>query len=338
MSSLNVTTAQIRRVAPHPDADRLDLAEILGWTCVVNKGKYAPGDVVVYIPVDAVLPTELSDRIGVTKYLSRGRVRAARLRGVVSYGLILDNEGAWPVGTPLAEHYGITKFEPPVNLQAGDTLPPHPCLHHYTDVENLKNFPDVLQDGEEVVATEKVHGTNCAHALAIEDDGAELFMASSHRHRRKEDPKSTYWRTFDDRTKALLREAVQGHRCAILFKEVYGSKIQHLAYGLEGQVADAAFDLSLDGQYMDHDAFVALCDRHGVPVVPPLYRGPFDRAKLDAIVNGPGVKTVVGQGKHILEGVVLKPARERWNIYTGRTILKWISDAYALDKDATDFH
>jgi RNA ligase (TIGR02306 family) len=123
-----------------------------------------------------------------------------------------------------------------------------------------------------------------------------------------------------------------------LFKEVYGSKIQHLAYGLEGQVADAAFDLSLDGQYMDHDAFVALCDRHGVPVVPHLYRGPFDRAKLDAIVNGPGVKTVVGQGKHILEGVVLKPARERWNIYTGRTILKWISDAYALDKDATDFH
>ena len=163
-------------------------------------------------------------------------------------------------------------------------------------------------------------------------------MASSHRHRRREDPTSTYWRTFDDRTRALLREAVQGHGAALLYKEVYGAKIQNLNYGLRSEVLDVVFDLSLDGEYVDHDRLAMLCQRHGLAMAPALYRGPFDRAVIDELVNGEGVRTVVGEGAHIMEGVVIKPTRERWNPETGRTIFKWISDAYALDKNATDFH
>lgn len=165
-----------------------------------------------------------------------------------------------------------------------------------------------------------------------------MFMAASHRHRRRQDPDSTYWRTFDDRTRALLRDAVQGHKSALLYKEVYGAKIQHLNYGLKNQVLDVAFDLSIDGVYVDHDRFKALCEAHGVPMAPVLYRGPFDPVKLDQLVNQDQVRTVVGEGANIMEGIVIKPVRERWNPETGRTIFKWISDAYALDTKATDFH
>ncbi len=338
MSTLKVIATPILSLSPHPNADRLELAQVLGWQCVVPRDRYVPGEVVIYIPVDGVLPEALSDKLGVTKYLSRGRVRAAQLRGVVSYGLVMPNEEGFEAGQDVTAHFGIEKFEPPITLSGGEVEAPHPLLTHYTDIENIKNYNDLMEPGEEVVATEKVHGTNCVHALIIEEDGREVFMASSHRHRRREDPESTYWRTFDDRTKALLREAVVGHRAALLFKEVYGGKIQNLNYGLENQVADVAFDLQIEGRYMDYDDFVALCGRHGVPVAPVLYRGPFDRGALDAIVNGPGVSTQVGQRHHIMEGVVIKPVRERWNPVTGRTILKWISDAYALDKNATDFH
>ena len=27
-------------------------------------------------------------------------------------------------------------------------------------IENLRNFPDILQNGEEIIVTEKLHGTN----------------------------------------------------------------------------------------------------------------------------------------------------------------------------------
>ena len=338
MSTLKVLITPILSVSPHPNADRLELAQVLGWQCVTPKGHYQPGDLVVYIPVDSVLPEALSDRLGVTKYLSKGRVRAAKLRGVVSYGLVMPNEGGHPLGEDLFEHLGITRFEPPIVIQSGDVLPAHPGLTHYTSIENIKNHPDLFEEGEEVIATEKVHGTNCVHALIIEEDGTEVFMASSHRHRRRQDPESTYWRTFDEATKALLRAAIGDHRAALLFKEVYGARIQHLNYGLTNAVSDVAFDLCLDGSYVDFDRFEALCDEHGVATAPLLYRGPFDRAALGEIVNGEGARTVVGDGANILEGVVIRPVKERWNGDTGRTILKWISDLYALDKNATDFH
>ncbi len=338
MSTLKVVVTPVLDINAHPNADRLEIASVLGWTCVVPKDVYQPGQSVVYIPVDAVLPVDLSDRIGVTRYLSNGRVRAAKLRGAVSYGLIMANEGDHPVGTDLTEALGITKFEPPIRVTSGDILPPHPALTHYTNIENIKNYPTLFEEGEEVIATEKVHGTNCIHALFIDEDGQEVFMASSHRHRRKQDPESTYWRTFDEATRALLREAIGNGRTALIYKEVYGSKIQHLNYGLSNAVQDVAFDLCVDGRYVDYDRFKALCDTHRVSTAPLLYRGAFDRARLGELINGKGVKTVVGQGQHIMEGAVIKPTTERWNPLTGRTILKWISDAYALDKNATDFH
>jgi len=93
MSSLIVQSNRLTSVAPHPNADRLELAIIGGWQTVVEKGKFQAGQLVTFIPPDTVLPKELSDRYGVTKYLSDGRVRAARLRGEPSYGFVVPAEG-----------------------------------------------------------------------------------------------------------------------------------------------------------------------------------------------------------------------------------------------------
>ena len=64
------------------------------------------------------------------------------------------------MGTDVREHYGIGKYRPPVKFHAGDSEAAHPLFHRYTDIENLRNFPEVFADGEEVVVTEKIHGTN----------------------------------------------------------------------------------------------------------------------------------------------------------------------------------
>lgn len=61
----------------------------------------------------------------------------------------------------MREHSGVTKFEPPERPADGDALPAVAAFHRYTEIENIRNFPDVLRPGEQVVITEKLLGKNC---------------------------------------------------------------------------------------------------------------------------------------------------------------------------------
>src|SRR5918993_2985958 len=125
-----------------------------------------------------------------------GRVRAARLRGLQSFGFIMKIDPAhgddpdWAVGTDLRGHFGVNKWEPPIESADGEVEPAHPAFHAYTDIEHLANFPGVIADGEEVVFTEKLHGKNCRLGLVLETDDAGAskwtWMAGSHGQRRKE--------------------------------------------------------------------------------------------------------------------------------------------------------
>src|SRR5437016_3565087 len=94
MSSLIVPIALIEKITAHSNADSLELAQVLGWQLVVRKGEYQVGDQVVYFPIDTMLPLELSERFGVTKYLSKGRIKCAKLRGEPSFGLAIRPEVA----------------------------------------------------------------------------------------------------------------------------------------------------------------------------------------------------------------------------------------------------
>lgn len=88
-SPLVVPVATIRAVTPHPNADSLDIAQVLGWQVVVGRNQFKEGDKVVYFAPDVVLPRELSDAWGVTQYLSKQRIKATRLRGEPSFGLVM---------------------------------------------------------------------------------------------------------------------------------------------------------------------------------------------------------------------------------------------------------
>ena len=47
---------RINSIEPIEGADRIELAHVLGWQCVVNKGQFQPGDLAVYFEVDSFLP------------------------------------------------------------------------------------------------------------------------------------------------------------------------------------------------------------------------------------------------------------------------------------------
>ena len=332
MSTLIVEVCKIEQVLPHGNADALELAQIKGWQCVIPKGRYLPGDLVTYIPIDAVIPAEHSDRWGITKYLSHGRVRCARLRGEPSFGVIVDREDtAWAEGLDVQDYYGITKYLPPVKLGAGDAEAAHPLFVEYTDVENLRNFPDALAEREEVSVTEKIHGTSCRLGLI---EGEWMAGSMSVRRKRPENlADSIYWQPMAlPGVQPLLEHLGRTHCQVILYGEVFGSRVQNLNYGQVGALGFRAFDMLADGKYLDTETFAGLCAEFAVPTVPVLYRGPYYLDTIKALSEGPTTLAA----DHIREGIVVKPVIERTHPKVGRVCLKYIGDPYLFAKNVSD--
>jgi RNA ligase (TIGR02306 family) len=349
MSTFRVEITRIDEILPHPHADRLELVRIRGWKAVAARGAHAPGEAVVYIPEDAVVPEPVLEALGLTGKLAgkeRNRVKAIRLRGELSQGLLmpvdvlhaLTGPGDAEPGRDVAQALGIVKYEEPIPAHlAGKVVPWPTWMHKYTDIENIKNFPGVLREGEPVVFTEKLHGACAAFGMRAGEE--ELFTASRNLCLAP-DEGSAYWRVAAEldiaaELRALL--AATGAASATLYGEVLG--VQDLKYGLAGDTLGFRwFDVALDGEYQDYggDAHRLLLER-GLERVPLLYEGPFSEAVLAEHTDG---ATTLGAG-HVREGVVVRPASERYDVDSnlGRVILKSISGDYLTRKGAaTEYH
>ena len=50
------TIQRIKSLTKIPNADTLEVAEILGWRCVVKKDEFKANDLICYFEVDSLLP------------------------------------------------------------------------------------------------------------------------------------------------------------------------------------------------------------------------------------------------------------------------------------------
>jgi RNA ligase (TIGR02306 family) len=353
MSSLIVPVTKIDELRPHPNADALEIAVVGGWQVVVQKGSFQSGSEVVYFPPDTVLPTDVSDDLGVTKYLSNGRVRQVKLRGEPSFGFVTASSVLHKY-VPLGDHaslardaeaglqnvaayFGATKYEPPVRPVAGDMEPEHPLFQRYTEIENFRHFPDLIRPGEQVVVTEKIHGTN-ARVGVVE---GRIVAGSKETQRKRPEHfdvgvigASIYWHPFAYEGVRMLIAALHENDAqqTILFGEVYG-KVQSLHYDAGNALGFRAFDYFALGRYVDYSIFDSLMSQYEIPAVPVLYRGPFD---LDIVKTLAEQDSTLAPGQ-MREGVVIRPTSERFDPAVGRVILKYISERYLFSKGVTDF-
>ena len=86
----SVEVRTLDEVRPHPGADRLDIGRIGGYQTILAKDRHHAGEQVLYVPEAALLPAELIAEMGLTGKLAgpdRNRVKAIRLRGVLSEGI-----------------------------------------------------------------------------------------------------------------------------------------------------------------------------------------------------------------------------------------------------------
>jgi RNA ligase (TIGR02306 family) len=165
----------INNILDIPDADNIELAVVNGWFCIVKKGSHSIGDLVVCATTDAVIPLEISEKLGVTNYLrSKERVRTIKLRGVYSECLLIPidliPESRRKYGEDLMDVLKIYKYEPParlITLASGKKRRYHenPNFYIYYKFPNFKNVPNIFDEYDYVEITRKIHGTNARYGI-----------------------------------------------------------------------------------------------------------------------------------------------------------------------------
>jgi RNA ligase (TIGR02306 family) len=175
---------RISSVAPINGADKIEQVKVKGWNCVVPKGKYKGGELVVCITQDAVVPKIFAEENGFISYLRHRKktdqycVRTVKLRGVYSECVILDIDsvgsiGGYEVGDDLERELGITKYEEPEEVRSvgGKIAKYHnnPHFHIYYKFPNAKNAGDVFTENDIVYITRKIHGSNWRAGIVKKD-------------------------------------------------------------------------------------------------------------------------------------------------------------------------
>jgi RNA ligase (TIGR02306 family) len=346
MSNFRVPVVQIGKIGKHPNADSLSITTVEGCPCIFRTGDFEEGNIAIYIPVDAVVP----ETVPGTEFLGKKRrIKAAKLRGIFSMGILLP---LFHTGTPIipmthqigddvAGALGITKYEEPIPLHMQSEMAPAPKTLHYPptyDMESYRKYKHLLVPGEDIVVTEKIHGTNSRFVYF--DDAMHV---GSHHGWKKLDESNLWWRIAKQYN---LESVCKEQPGMILYGETYG-QVQDLRYGTaKNELKLALFDIfdSALGMWLDYESldpvppvysFVEFCKFYDLPMVSVLYKGPYIPEVVEPMCDGPSVVSTVEQ---IREGVVIKPTRERWNQETGRTIFKLVGESYLTRKGGTELH
>lgn len=377
MSSFGVFVEKIG-VMPHPNADRLDLANVGLYKAVVEKGKFTDGEMALYLPEQSILPEWLIKELNLEGKLAGGkanRVKAVKLRGVLSQGiavkldvlnLIPDNEllpvpveeAAGTVEVDFAEALGVTKWKVEVPLHlTGDMMAEPNTLLPWTDMENIHRYPDIFEDGEEVILTEKIHGT-CLISTTFFDEEVErtAVVSKGLAHKGvsfKANESNTYWnavqknpvRDLAVELKGIFEEKTGSPVVAVgVYGEVFGKGIQDLAYGTEGGHPEfRAFDAQIrfaGGETAWVDTDVLRGAKTPILHVPMIWRGAYS---IEAVAEHAGGKEQVsGNETNLREGVVIRPAdaSRTWGAWQNprRKIAKFVTEAYLTRKNGTEFN
>ncbi len=170
----DATIELVENVQYHPNADKLDVCNILGFKCVTKRDQFKNGDRVVYVRPDTVFP--LADWAAEYRKYSPKRIKAIKLRGEWSEGVIIPFE-ALPadisaqlvnaaLGDEISEIIGVTHYEPPApqDLSAKGGLPMGIPKTDEERFENMKYLPY----GDIVDIQLKIDGQSCSYYYNFE--------------------------------------------------------------------------------------------------------------------------------------------------------------------------
>lgn len=351
------------KILPHPDPEvtRLELCRIEDYISIVEKGIVKDGDLVAYIPEGSVVTEKIKEELRLGGNLSganHDRVKAIKIRKIVSQGLIYPAKPEWVEGQDVTEELGVTKYEPPIPpALAGEVYVLQGSERMVFDIENLKKYPNTIPENSMVEVTEKIHGTFLMVRCIPKAEAREVPGGGNYRGRivvtskgllakgqglkhNERNENNTYIRIarqynlydFVERLSDELDTTVT------LLGEIYGKGIQDLHYGTS-EPKFAAFSLSSGPGEGTPYIYTYMKARLGkdIPTVPLLYVGLYTKEKVLELTSGRDSIS----NTHIREGVVVThyPTYRDLNgeLKEGITRLKSVSPEYLLRKNGTEF-
>jgi len=287
------TIEKVRNLIPIPGKDKIELAVINGWNCIVEKGQFQVGQLAVYLAIGCV--PDLDDpNFDFLKQKGLDRIKTMKLGGVVSQGLLcplqwLTDRGVTDVhtlqaGDNVAALMGATKYIPPEEAMQyyprnnqNKAYDPFPAYVPKTDAMRLQTDPErLLKDiaDKHIVITRKEDG--CSATYMLHQD--QFSICGRNYIWGKSDKNSQDYITMaakldlETKMRALGRNlAIQGELCGPTINH-NRHKINHLTYS-----AFDVFDIDQQ-QYLGFDEMCAVCTTLGLSTVPLLYRGPATEA------------------------------------------------------------
>lgn len=328
-----------------PEFDKLGLVKFFEYPCLVTFDEFKVGDLAAYIPPDFVVP----DKPEYAFLGSKRRIKAKRLRGVVSQGLVVKAPRGSAVGDDVTEKMGIVKYVPRAKGMGGygtgsksqkfwkysDFEKGPPIEGPYYDIESWYRYSHVFEEGELVEVTEKIHGTNARFTW----QKGRLWIASRSGYRRsvhnltiwqklgqwlgflKISSQSIYWQAVDQNL--WIKGLCRTYPKYVFYGEIYGD-VQDLTYGSRpGELKIRLFDVFVAPKFLDYTQRDMIGGYNDL-IAPIIYSGPYSKDKIQELISGPS--TIPG-ANHLREGIVIKPMVERYTKF-GRVILKAVCPKY----------
>ena len=371
MSEWYVRVVNTQNNSKHENADSLSIVMVDGgYPCIVRTEDIKP--LMTYVPVDSLCPIDKPE----FAFLDKPRIKAKRLRGVFSMGLLIPIKPGMKEGQIVDKEYGITKWEPAIDqaerkekrqLLGGENMPDPGFIPEYTDIESIRKHKNILEEGEEVILSEKCHGANARYCYSN-----NKFWVASHYKFKKQPREATKFELFIAFVLTALytivhpifrKRSVWINKLAYILKkpipltnwwkvaisenledklkqfpdyafygEVFGD-VQDLKYGAkQGEIKIRFFDImnTKTREYLDYDDFIKIINNAKLEAMPILYRGPWNFEKLATLSNG---KSIIPGADNIREGFVVKPVKERRHSHCGRVIFKFVGENYLLRKE-----
>jgi tRNA-binding EMAP/Myf-like protein len=160
MSSLSQVRVEIiKEIQNHPNADNLSIYILSnGFNCIDKIGLFSLGERIVFVPPDMVAIDREDSRYS---FLDKGRVRAKKIRGIISCGLLLKLQN--PESTEdsdLSAEYGFEPWEPLTSsgVVMGGSEVKAPIQASKYDIDSIRKYWKIFDP--EIVVLEKIDGMN----------------------------------------------------------------------------------------------------------------------------------------------------------------------------------
>lgn len=346
----------IEKLDKHPNADRLQIAQVGLWNIVTATDTHEIGSSAIFLEIDSMLP--ISDErfaflAGRKDYVVNGityaRLKTIRLRGVLSQGLLVpanlfEKEIAQfndPDNTlSLQEILGVIKYEPPEDNIGGanrvktpGNTKPFPHFIPKTDQERIQNlvheYDEAAASQEPFEITYKLDGSSIT--IYVKDN--KLGVCS----RNLELPLSQDWSDWPNSESHFIKAALEE---GLLFKLVLAyAKLKH-NFAIQGELVGPGIQSNFEGldkheiyifdvydidnqRYMTPHGRRAFLEDLGIKQVPMLKCASLDRDINKTLEMADGASGLNGAFR---EGLVFKSLFRDFSF-------KAIGNKYLLAKD-----